>query len=380
VTTQRRTAFGGVVGALVVGTLMASCGFGSTSPTRTTSVAVSSTTLASTSAPDTTVPTTVAATDATTTTVGATVGIAPFTGLPTNDPAVATRPALVVKIDGHSAARPQFGLDQTDIVIEEMVEGISRFMAIFQSQVPTLVGPVRSARTQDVLIVPMLSHPLFAWSGGNKIVSALMDQAPVTNLAAFSTAGRVGQWYRDTTRQIPHNLIAHGAGLFSAAPTGSTAPTPILRYRSAATGPSGLASGGVKVVLEGSHVQWVWNSSTARWVRSENGSAHVAADGVTLSAANVVVLEVAYHTSVADAHSPEAQTVGSGAVLVYTGGHMIQGTWSRPTTSDPWTLTDASGHEIELTPGNTWIELAPIGHVANIPAGVDPNSVADPVR
>jgi hypothetical protein len=38
-----------------------------------------------------------------------------------------SRPALSAKIDNHPSARPQVGLDETDIVFEELVEGGVRF-------------------------------------------------------------------------------------------------------------------------------------------------------------------------------------------------------------------------------------------------------------
>ena len=47
------------------------------------------------------------------------------------------RPALAVKIENSSEARPQTGLDQADVVWEQVVEGgISRFVAVYHSQVP----------------------------------------------------------------------------------------------------------------------------------------------------------------------------------------------------------------------------------------------------
>ncbi|HEY1279471.1 MAG TPA: DUF3048 domain-containing protein, partial [Acidimicrobiales bacterium] len=114
-------------------------------------------------------PTTTTSTSTTSTTVAATTTTAPvaryaLTGLPVDDPATQNRPALVVKIDNHPEARPQTGLNQADVVYEEMVEGITRFFAVFQSADSTPVGPIRSARTTDVNIVAGLSKPLFAWS------------------------------------------------------------------------------------------------------------------------------------------------------------------------------------------------------------------------
>src|SRR5690606_17075522 len=63
---------------------------------------------------------------------------------------VPEQPALVVKVDNVDA-EPQAGLNQADIVFEEIVEGrATRFAAVFNSQEANPVGPIRSGRTQDV--------------------------------------------------------------------------------------------------------------------------------------------------------------------------------------------------------------------------------------
>ena len=55
--------------------------------------------------------------------------------------------AVAVMINNHPAARPQSGLNKADIVYEVLAEGdVTRFLAIFQSEQPDSVGPVRSAR------------------------------------------------------------------------------------------------------------------------------------------------------------------------------------------------------------------------------------------
>ena len=62
---------------------------------------------------------------------------------------VTSRPIVAVKIDNYRLARPQWGLDLADAVIELNVEGVTRFVALFQTDLPE-VGPVRSARTSDL--------------------------------------------------------------------------------------------------------------------------------------------------------------------------------------------------------------------------------------
>ena len=56
--------------------------------------------------------------------------------------------AVAVMINNHPAARPQSGLHKADIVYELLAEGdVTRFLAIFQSEQPDNIGPVRSARS-----------------------------------------------------------------------------------------------------------------------------------------------------------------------------------------------------------------------------------------
>ena len=80
----------------------------------------------------------------TTSIIGWTGPVHPLTGLPAVDGTI-DRPALVVKIGNNdSKSLPQLGLEDADIVYEAHIEnGVTRFLAVFQSEVPTQVGPVR---------------------------------------------------------------------------------------------------------------------------------------------------------------------------------------------------------------------------------------------
>src|SRR6516164_5285317 len=83
--------------------------------------------------------------------------IAPLTGLPDPSGQSLTRPALSIKIENTPEARPQTGLDVADVVYEQITEGgITRFIAVYNSTVPPIAGPVRSGRAMD----PDLLAPL----------------------------------------------------------------------------------------------------------------------------------------------------------------------------------------------------------------------------
>ena len=54
---------------------------------------------------------------------------------------------FAVMLDNHDDARPQAQISKADIIYEYRVEGeFTRYMALFQSNFPENVGPVRSAR------------------------------------------------------------------------------------------------------------------------------------------------------------------------------------------------------------------------------------------
>ena len=355
-----------LVAVLVGGAaLVAACSSSSASKATTTVATTTevATTVAETTteAPTTEAPTTVAET---TTTVAAAGPVMPLTGQPVADPAFASRPALVVKIDNHPQARPQFGLNEADIVFEENVEHLTRFAAVFQSQDAKRVGPIRSGRTQDIALLGLLNKPLFAWSGGNPYVTNAIKNSDFTNLSP-AAAGAKGGYFRNNRRgeDIEHTLYNSTPDLYAVAAGRGGTPPQQFTYRAADAAAVGAPSAGADLKMDGVNVSWGWNAKDSAYLRSEDGRPHSDALNGQVSAANVVILTVAYVPSPADVKSPEAQTIGSGAVTVLTGGNVITGTWTRADRLSPFTLTDANGAVIALTPGRTWVELARDGAV-----------------
>lgn len=328
---------------------------------------------------------TTATTAATTTTGGGTTTTtaprpaAPLTGLGVDDDAVLARPALVVKIDNHPEARPQSGLTQADIVYEELVEGISRFAAVYHTSAPQPVGPIRSARTSDPDIIAALGRPLFAWSGGNPGVTRAIARANVVDVG-FATRSAEGGYFRERARRAPHNLYADAVALFGLAEPDQSPPPPQFAYRKPGDPlPEGAEEvAGVKVVFTGTQVLYQWDPDLRGWARSEYGGPHRDADGTRIAPENVVVMFTQYRRSPADPISPEAVTTGEGFVWVFTDGRLVTGVWKRTSANKPAELVDANLRPIELTPGRTWVALAQANKAAVIPAGADPASVPWP--
>src|SRR5665213_1789004 len=203
-------------------------------------------------------------TTATTTTVP--VPVAPLTGLPDPGGSALTRSALTVKIENTPQALPQWGIDQTDVVYEEIVNGgITRLAAIFNSQAPAKVGPVRSVRPTDTQVVWPLGG-IFAFSGGAPYAVASISTVPGLKLINESSAGTA--MFRDLNLYAPHNLFAIAPQLFAFGGV-PVPPPPLFSYRT-----SKETAGGRPVVSfiapfpSYYPVTWTWDTASTSWDRT----------------------------------------------------------------------------------------------------------------
>ncbi|MCC6437127.1 MAG: DUF3048 domain-containing protein [Acidimicrobiales bacterium] len=271
------------------------------------------------------------------------------------------RPAIGVKIDNGIDARPQTGLTKADVVYDIIVEGgITRFLAMFQSQDAARIGPVRSARTSDISIMAGYNTPVFAYSGGNNGVLAAVRVAPMISLTEATTPRA---FVRDESRFAPHNLYTSTAGLYSAG--GDDAGVPISQFVFRQAGePSaqGRPVSGATINIGFETVTYSWNGRT--WDRATNGRPTEDTTAGTVSPENVIVQFTNYATSPADAQSPDAQTVGQGTAWVLTDGKVIEARWARSIATTPVQYLDATNTQIPLTPGQTWVELPTPGNAS----------------
>lgn len=281
-----------------------------------------------------------------------------LTGLP--DGSRNDRATLAIKIDNVPPARPQVGINQADVVFEEVVEGeLTRLIAVFHSGDSNPVGPIRSVRTSDLLILGNFNRPLFGNSGGNANVMAQLLDSTLIDVGAIS---QFTPYYRQPGRPAPHNLFSNTDDLRQVGRgAGAGKPPQLFRFRRPGNPLPETAqpAGGVSIAFGATTVSYAWNDQVGGWDRTQDRAAHSDADGVRVSPANVIVQFVDYRPSRADSRSPEADVIGEGPVWVFTEGHVIEGTWNRRNIAALTTFEDAEGDPIELAPGRTWIELAP---------------------
>lgn len=128
--------------------------------------------------------------------------VAPFTGQPSMMEH-SQRP-IVIMIENSYRARPQSGLHKADLVYEVLAEGnITRFVAVFHSQRPDVVGPVRSIRPYLVALGAGVDG-LIVHAGWSQDAMNVIHQRQLDHLD--QVYGDHRYYWRDKTRRAPHNL------------------------------------------------------------------------------------------------------------------------------------------------------------------------------
>ncbi len=302
-------------------------------------------------------------------------GVNSLTGLPFPDEASQNRRNLIVKISNYPPiVRPQSGINSADIVYEYETEGgVTRFAAIFRSQTPEHVGPVRSARLLDLNLVPMY-NALLAFSGASDpvlemirgaewrfqaISTAFGDNCDEAGFCRFPNGDLAFEhtlyldtrmaWERATERGINTGYPGRGFA-FSDFPDANGTP-----------------ANDIFIDWYGqTDARWQYDAATGRYLRYTDSQAHYdAADGEQLWVDNLVVIQVD-HVERPDLFEPESRTAsldilleGQGFAYVFRDGQWYEGYWRRRSTNPGDALMLLYGDEtpIMLRPGRTWVAI-----------------------
>ncbi|MCU1546370.1 MAG: hypothetical protein JWP30_1470 [Homoserinimonas sp.] len=266
--------------------------------------------------------------------------------------------SVAAKIDNHWDARPQIGLEKTDLVFEELVEGgITRYVAVWHSEIPDLMGPVRSIRPMD----PDIAGPfgIIFYAGGQPKFVSMMQDTPVYN-ASHGQGDTADYMFRTPDKAAPHNVLTK-AKEFVAAHGDIAAPRQQFAFSldvpSSTAAKEGTPTAGIRATFsDGFHPTWHYDVAQQAFLRSQDDAPDLDSNGNQLKATNIVVLRVpvTHATGV-----PKTELLGSGEAWVSTGGGTIHAVWHKAAATDPIRLLDDNGVAVRLAAGNTWIELVP---------------------
>jgi hypothetical protein len=298
-----------------------------------------------------------------------TYGLEPSNGSSGITDNFATKTPIQIVVENSGPARPQYGLQQADIVYEYISEySITRMTAMYFNNPPALIGPVRSCR--------LINIPLNQAFYGAGMCSGV-SPGTHANLPTRDDPRRMhviindydngNHFFRAGFQFAPHNLFTdQGRALRWRAEENLPSP-PYTIDPPHADNDLGTAAAPPSVPLHG--VNYTYNAGTKTYFRFDEGAPFMLGDThAQLQVKNVILMHVGfrYMSYVEDenggARSVYYQMVGSGPAEIYSDGKMIEATWHMDQLT-PVYFTDAQGNFIELNTGLTWIHVLGNGQV-----------------
>lgn len=284
----------------------------------------------------------------------------PLTGLYIDEEKINNRP-IAVMLDNYYKARPQAGLSEADIVYEILAEGnITRYLAIFHTGEPKIIGPVRSAR--PYFISKALEYnPLYVHVGGSQ--QALIDvrDLKMADIDALSSGKNV--FWRQKHKPIPNNMYTDMEAILREAKRKGYTLTSNLTSFNFNTNDT-LINGddliSIKFPYKDNYAsQFKYDNETKQYLRFINNVPHKdETTNIHLSAKNIIV-QFADNKILDSEGRLEIDIIGEGKGYYITNGKLMDIIWKKENRRSQTRIFDVNGSEISLNPGITWFQIVP---------------------
>ena len=293
--------------------------------------------------------------------VGEPTYLAPFSGRPLEEEAK-NRPVLVT-INNQVEARPQSGLSSADVVYEMLAEGdVTRLLALFQSELPESVGPIRSARSYFIDVAQGLDAFYIA-HGYSPEAQKMLANRVVENINGMAYDGSL--FIRSKDRVAPHNSYMPGENIEKSIETVGASPhyskkVSYTFYNKQDSVKIGEAAMTVQVKyssMDSFNSTYKFSADKGTYERS-NGTA-VTTDLVTgapLEIANVLFFDMKH--SIIDSYGRrDIDITGGGIAYVAQQGSIRQVEWKN--NDGLLEAVELDGSSVKLVPGLTWVHFVP---------------------
>jgi hypothetical protein len=268
---------------------------------------------------------------------------------------VSEQQVLIAKLSNAVKGRPQVGINQSDLVMEVLVEGgVGRWLAVFQTSYPEIVGPLRSLREVDPKLVAPFDARVLS-SGGQFSV-----RRELRAVAVDEGDGVIPGYFRERGRPSVYDLMFDVAELPETDWDGTVEP--LLEFDPRPPGQAAEA-GEIEVRMSSMNVvSWVFDHD--RYRRFQGSESSTDSEEVEIAADSVVVVWVRQlstgRVDSAGSAVPDFEVVGGGPVHVFRDGMVFEGEWVRDSIDEFFSFQDENGDNIPLAPGRTWIHITPL--------------------
>ena len=283
----------------------------------------------------------------------------PLTGNLVADETATKAPVTGVMIENSPDARPQSGLKNSGVVFEAIAEGgITRFLVLYQSEKPQLIGPVRSLRLYDVDWAAAFDCSI-GHVGGSAAALAEVRNGNYRDIDQFFNSG---SYWRASDRYAPHNVYTSSENLDALnAAKGYTSSnfTGFSRVDGKASETPDATNISITISSYLYNSTYAYDVATNTYARSQGGEAHLDREDGQITPSVVIALRVDENTILEDGYRESIITIGSGSAVIFQNGTATNATWTKTSKTSQITFTDANGAIIQLIRGQTWIAAVP---------------------
>lgn len=264
-------------------------------------------------------------------------------------------------IDNYYKARPQAGLSEADIIYEILAEGnITRYLAIFHSEKPEVIGPVRSAR--PYFIAKALEYnPLYVHVGGSPQAFIDLSELKVADIDALSSGRNV--FWRKNHKPIPNNMYTSIEAIKKEGErkgyTLNSNFTP-LEFNESDENIKGDTLENIKFPYRNNYIsEFRYDDDEKSYYRYVNNEPHKdETTDIHLSAKNIIV-QYADNKVLDSEGRLEIDLIGEGKGYYVTNGTYMDIKWKKESRSAQTIIYDLQGNQIILNPGKTWYQVVP---------------------
>lgn len=270
--------------------------------------------------------------------------------------------AIAVMINNHPKARPQSGLNKADLVYEILAEGdVTRFLAVFQSEKPANIGPVRSARDYYIYLAKGF-NALYIAHGYSPKAKELLNGNYIDNLNGMVYDGTLFQ--RSKTRKAPHNSyityenILKGAKQKNYSMKKSPAPFKFFTEEESKN-ITGADAKSVQITYSkgGSfNSMFKFDDTSGKYIRFSGSQQTVDLDtNEQIMLDNIFIIE-AEHQIIDSYGSRDVDLESGGKAYLLQKGKVNQVDWKNKNGE---IVPVKDGEEVPLVKGKTWVNVVP---------------------
>ena len=260
---------------------------------------------------------------------------------------------FMVMVENSPASRPQSGLSQADIIYETSAEGgIPRFMALFHSKSPSVIGPVRSVRPYYITLSKENSLP-FAHCGGS--LDALNEIKQDSSIMSINEISKEHYFWRDHSRKAPHNLYTSSEKIRDLISNSSwdVKPQNFYNFNSKYYDNDQFKTCDSISIKINRHYNTSYTYENNLYTKYMDGE--VALDKESnepLQFSNVIIQKTNINLGNDGLHL-DVDLIGEGSGLLLTNGRIVDITWKKSSELSKTTIYDTEGNELPLSQGKT---------------------------